>query len=503
MNNLKVLTAAAGMVALCAFPGLAQTTPPIGVTITDPGGSEVSTRVTVGLNKSSVIELDTPAADIVITNPGIADAIVQTSRRIIVRGVAFGQTNAIIFDASGNELANLDLNVEMNTSELTNLVEKHVPGARVSVESANGKLVLSGHVGNASQLDQVLELAALYSPTGKQDILNLMEVRAKDQVLLRVKVVEMQRGVTKQLGIDLSSFTSNVFNDLGGTLGTALGLNATGGRQGGLVGDLTKVISRAPYIFVDADGNQFVSDDFVSQIGGVPVTYLSGGDPTETLSASFSALERIGLSRTLAEPNIVAISGETGEFLAGGEFPIPVAGTNDSISVEFKKFGVSLAFTPVVLSEGRISLNVATEVSEISAQGAVNFSGVTIPAVATRRVTSAVEIPSGGSMMLAGLIQSTSISGMDRVPGIGEVPVLGALFRSRDFVNNETELVIIVTPYLVDPSNPDKLRSPDAGYSLSSDLSAFLFGKLNDIYGKDGSVITPTDYQASVGFIEE
>lgn len=471
MICLKTLAASAVLAALGAAPAFGQNAPPLGVTITDPGGSEMSTRVTLGVNKSTVVELDTPAADIVITNPAIADAIVQTSKRIIIRGVAFGQTNAIIFDASGRELANLDLNVELNTSELKDLIEKHVPGARVSIESANGRLILSGHVRNAAELDQVKELAVVYAPGGEEAILNLIEVRAKDQVLLRVKVVEMQRGVTKQLGINLNGTSVN--DDITASISSVLGFNATGSAQGGLSSTVTSVLN---------------------DVAGVPQL---------TLDASFNALERIGLSRTLAEPNIVAVSGETGDFLAGGEFPIPVAADNDTVSIEFKQFGVSLAFTPVVMSEGRINLKVSTEVSELSAQGSVSFNGITIPGISTRRVTSAVEIPSGGSMMLAGLIQSTSRQGMDQLPGINEVPVLGALFQSRDFVNSESELVIVVTPYLVDPSDPAELRSPDAGYSLSSDLDAFLFGKLNDVYGDKNKTIDPADYQGPAGFIEE
>lgn len=471
MNPVRPLLGALALAGAISAPALAQNAPPAGVTITNPGGSDVSTRVELGLNKSTVVELETPAADVVITNPAIADAVVQTARRIIFRGVEIGQTNAIIFDANGRQLANLDLNVEFKTGELEEMIAKHVPDARIDVESANGKLIISGLVDDASQMDQVRELVALYAEDADEDILNLVEIAAKDQVLLRVKVVEMQRGVTKQLGINLTGTSVN--DDISATIGTVLGLNATGGSQGGLVGSTSAVLNRA------------------------------GGVPQLSLDASFSALERIGLSRTLAEPNIVAISGETGDFLAGGEFPIPISVDEDGrLGIEFKQFGVSLAFTPVVLSEGRIHLKVSTEVSELSSQGAVTVNGLTIPGLTTRRVTSAVEIPSGSSMMLAGLIQSISRQGMDQLPGINEVPVLGALFQSRDFVNDETELVIVVTPYLVDPSAPSELRAPDAGYSLSTDLEAFLFGKLNDMYSK-GERLDPAAYQAPVGFIEE
>lgn len=471
MRLSTTLLSAVAFAGVLAAPAVAQTEPPIGVRITDPGAGDTSTPIKLSLDKSTVIELDRAAADVVITNPDIADAVVQTANRIIFRGVAIGQTNAIIFDQSGRQIVNLEIGVELDVRLLEDIIAEHVPDARIGVQSANGKIVLSGFVDNLSQMSQVTELISAFVP-GDADILNMVEISAKDQVLLQVKIVEMQRGVTKQLGIDLSGTSVN--DNLSSTIGSVLGFNATGGAQGGLVGNFSSVLNR------DAAGN-----------------------PQTSLDGSFSALERIGLSRTLAEPNIVAISGETGTFLAGGEFPIPISADANTITVEFKNFGVSLAFTPIVLSEGRISLQVSTEVSELSSQGSVTTNGITIPALSVRRVDSVVEIPSGGSMMLAGLIQSRSRQGMDQLPGISEVPVLGALFQSRDFVNDETELVVVVTPYLVDPARPSELRTPDAGYVVATDLDAFLFGKLNDLYGTGGEPIDPAAYQAPVGFIEE
>ncbi|MEL6474183.1 MAG: type II and III secretion system protein family protein [Pseudomonadota bacterium] len=459
-------------IAFAAPAAHANPDAPSGVKITNPGGATTSTSVVLGLDKSTVIELETAAADVVITNPNIADAVVQTPKRIIFRGVDIGQTNAIIFDASGRQLVNLDLNVEVDTAALEAIIAKNIPAARINIESANGRMILSGRVDDFTQQDKILELMSAYAPNGEDTIVNLLQVAAKEQVMLRVRIVEMQRGVTKQLGINLGA--ASVTEDLAAAIGSTLGFNATGGSNGGLVGDFSTVLSRS-----------------------------ANGAPHNTLSGAFAALERIGLSRTLAEPNIVALSGETGEFLAGGEFPIPVAGDDDGLTVEFKQFGVSLGFTPVVLSEGRISLQVAAEVSELSSQGAVTTGGVTIPGLTTRRVSSTVEIPSGGSMMMAGLIQSSTITGMDQLPGINKVPILSALFQSRDFVNSESELVVIVTPYLVDPSRPSELSTPDAGFTLSTDLDAFLFGKLNHVYGRGGEPIDPAAYRAPVGYIEE
>jgi len=244
-----------------------------------------------------------------------------------------------------------------------------------------------------------------------------------------------------------------------------------------------------------------------------------GTDLQSSIGAEINALERIGVVRTLAEPNIVAMSGEAAKFLAGGEFPVPVGQDNNGrITVEFKPYGVGLGFTPVVLSEGRISLKVSTEVSELSSEGAfqgtstttiddsgnvVTVEGVTLPALSVRRAESTIELPSGGSMMMAGLIQTRSRQSLDQVPGLKKLPILGALFQSRDFIQEETELVVIVTPYLVDPTSKDQLRTPADGFANASDAKTIFFGKINEQYGKNGAKVDASDYRAPVGFIEE
>jgi pilus assembly protein CpaC len=242
------------------------------------------------------------------------------------------------------------------------------------------------------------------------------------------------------------------------------------------------------------------------------------GVPQSTVGAKVNALERVGLVRTLAEPNLAAISGEAGKFLVGGEFPVPVAQDDGKISIEFKPYGVGLGYTPVVMSEGRISLQLSVEVSEISTQGGFqSASGVvidpttgqpiaaqtiTIPALKVRRAETTVEIPSGGSLVIAGLIQESTKQNLDSIPGVKDVPVLSALFRSRDFQNDETELVVIVTPYLVDPTDPQGFRDPDRGYVTATDARTVLFGKLNDVYAAPGSAAarSPAPSGAS-GFI--
>ena len=271
--------------------------------------------------------------------------------------------------------------------------------------------------------------------------------------------------------------------------------------------------------FSSANGYNVAGSSLGGFSGGVGYTNYVGSDFQSSAGAAIDALERVGIVRTLAEPNISAISGESAKFLAGGEFPVPVGQDNNGrITIEFKPYGVGLGFTPVVLSEGRISLKVSTEVSELTNQGAFQGQSVagvddqgnvitaqtlTIPALSVRRAESTVELPSGGSMMLAGLIQSRSRQTIDQLPGLKKLPILGALFQSRDFLNEETELVVIITPYLVDPTAKKNLRTPADGFANASDLQTIFFGKLNAVYGKNGKGLSQDNYNAPVGFIEE
>jgi pilus assembly protein CpaC len=302
----------------------------------------------------------------------------------------------------------------------------------------------------------------------------------------------MQRSIVKQLGVNLAGDVS--FGELdAGKFPTKGGfaVDNTFGVAGSALGGVA---------------------------GNIGYSNTVGGIAQSAISAGINALERVGVLRTLAEPNLTAISGESAKFLAGGEFPVPVAQDQGKIGVEFKPFGVGLGFTPVVLSEGRISLQVSTEVSELSQQGAFSTGSgsytdpttgqtvvgqsLTIPSLKVRRAETTVELPSGGSLVIAGLIQEQTKQSLDGVPGAKDLPILGALFRSRDFQNDETELVVIVTPYLVDPTDPQNLRSPDRGYVTARDARTVFFGKLNDVYAVPGSAAdkTPPPKGAS-GFI--
>lgn len=523
MNPHKTFTGILALAAAACFVPAAQAGPnDMGTRITYPGESDYSRQVTLGLNKSMVVELNTPAADVVITNPEIADAVVQTSKRIIFRGVSYGQTNAFVFDRDGNQILNLEIGVEMDMASLHQLISRHVPHARVRVEGLNGNVVITGTVDSLAESDAVQRLVSAYLRADDDtQIVNMINIAAKDQVLLEVRIVEMQRNAVKQLGVNLS------------------------GQPG--IGDLSQLVERqlfqddgngnlvgtTPPVQTLVEGGPFgISGDIGTNVGfpvqgrdlggfGGSMTYTNyvGTELQSTVGVAINALERIGIVKTLAEPNITAMSGESAKFLAGGEFPVPVGqDENGRITIEFKPYGVGLGFTPVVLSEGRISLKVSTEVSELTSQGAfqgerrstvdgdgniITVEGVTLPALTVRRAESTIELPSGGSMMMAGLIQSKSRQNLDQIPGLKKLPILGALFQSRDFLHEDTELVVIVTPYLVDPTSKDQLRTPADGFANASDAKTIFFGKLNEQYGKDGAPVDASSYRAPVGFIEE
>ncbi len=480
------------------------------ITMSESGKTTVTKDLLLPMDKSSVVELNVPAADVIITNPQIADAVVRTPQRVIFRGVSTGETNAFFFDAYGNQLLDLQIKVERDLTGLVDLYKRLLPNARIKPEASNGSIILTGRVANISEATTAVELANNYISGGSQDasagggaatsssgggssssgkVINMLIVEGKDQVLLKVRIVEMQRTLTKQLGVNL-----------------------TGSKDVGNNGD--SLIDNVTF----STTNAFNVAGRV--LGGLSLSAaLSDADDQLGFGASLNALERVGLVKTLAEPNLTSITGEAAKFLAGGEYPVPVGQDDEgNVKLEFKPFGVGLGFTPVVLSEGRISLRISTEVSELTQEGAfspqsvagtdsagnvITYQSINIPALSVRRAETTVELPSGGSTVIAGLIQEKTKQSMDAVPGIKNVPVLGALFRSRDFQNDETELVVIVTPYLVDPTDPNKLRTPADGYSNAGDLASIFLGRLNDLYAVPGADTKGKKFDAPVGFIIE
>jgi pilus assembly protein CpaC len=444
-----------------------------------------SRAVTLGVSKSVVIDLPRDIKDVLVADPAIANAVVRTARRAYIIGIKVGQTNVFFFDASGKQMAGFDIAVTRDLNGIRAAIRQVLPDADIRVEGIGEGVVLSGTVGSQAEAQQAYDIASRLLGAGSSEtvgtgskIVNAIVVGGRDQVMLKVVVAEVERDLIKQLGINLS----------------------------GSVGTGTAIVN-------------FNNTNPFSAYG----QSLSGSSISATwkgVTGTLQAMEQAGVIHVLAEPSLTAISGEKATFQAGGQFPVlngyscsaasttPGAPTTCQPSIQFMNFGVVLNFTPVVLAEGRISLNVQTEVSDLSTENALNIpipgsnDSVTIPSIKTRRATSTVELPSGGSLAMAGMIQNETRQNINGFPGLMELPILGALFKSRDYVNQQTELMVLVTPYIVRAVAQKDLSRPDDGFADPSDPAAVLLGRLNRIYGVGGGVPDqPEGYYGKYGFI--
>jgi len=464
---LATLAAAASQLALAAPRTPEQPSPSVKVVASEFGSSFVP----LGVGKSVVVDLARDVKDVLVSDPKIANAVIRTARRAYLIGVGVGQTNIYFFDAEGRQLAGFDIAVTKDLNGLRGALRQMFPEGNVRVEAIADGVMLSGVVTRPVEAQQVFDLAARLAGDANKVVNNIV-VRARDQVMLKVTVGEVQRDVIKQLGINLN-----------GALGRSAVLNFT------------------------------TSNPFSAALQSISNTSIVG--QYSSVAATLQAMERAGILRTLAEPNLSAISGESATFLVGGEFPIPAGVTCNTTTVpptcqtaiDFKKFGVSLNFTPVVLGEGRISLKVLTEVSDLSSDNSITLAQpastatITIPSIRVRRAETTVEIPSGGSLAMAGMIEEQTSQQINGLPGLMEVPILGTLFRSRDYVNHQTELMILVTPYVVHPVAQKDLSRPDDGFADAPDPSTVLMGRLNRLYGTSGPVESQRTYRGNYGFI--
>jgi pilus assembly protein CpaC len=484
------------------------------------GEGPVSRSMALPLNKAAVIELPVDARDVLVSNPAIVDAVIRTPRRVYVLGIASGQANAFFFDNAGNQILNLEITVAQDVRELEKTIAKLMPRARVKVQPIGENLILSGTVPDAGTADSVLKIAR-QSVKKPENVLSLLTIQGKGQVLLKVRVVEMQRTLVKQLGINLSGSIS--FGNFLAPIAKPLldnGVPVLDQFGNAIFETVVPGSFGTTAAFGTNNAFSLAGRALGGTTGSIGYTNFKQGVPQSSVGAGISALERVGLVRTLAEPNLTAITGESANFLAGGEFPVPVGrDRNGNITIEYKKFGVGLGFTPLVISKGRISLKISTEVSELTTTGALQLSsqavldangnaigtvqGLTLPGLNVRRAETTVELPSGGSMVIAGLIQEKTKQALEGVPGAKDLPILGALFRSRDYQNDETELVIMVTPYLVDPTHPDALSTPADGFSNASDLGTILFGRLNKVYRAPGTKPTGKSWKGPIGYVLE
>jgi pilus assembly protein CpaC len=476
----KTLIHAASLGALIAFMALTPILPapaadgPQKSAVKIAASEGTSRFIPLGIGKSVAIDLPADIKDVLVADPKIANAVVRSSRRVYMIGVAVGQTNIFFFDADGKQIAGFDIAVTRDLNGVRAALKQSMPDSDIHIEGVGTDgVMLSGTAANAAESQHAFEMAARLVG-GETKVVNGLAVRGRDQVLLKVTVAEVRRDVIKQLGIDLSGSIN---------YGTAVvNFNST---------------------------NPF-------SVTGQPLadSFIRGNFPS--VNATLRAMERAGVIRTLAEPNLTAISGETATFVAGGEFPIPNGLSCDTTrsppicqpQITFKKFGVSLVFTPVVLSEGRISLKVMTEVSDLSTENAMTLQvagsgSLTVPSIQTRRADTVVEIPSGGSLAMAGMIQEQTKQAINGLPGLQQVPILGTLFRSRDYVNHQSELMVIVTPYVVRAVAQKQLSKPDDGFADPTDPQTIFLGSLNRVYGVAGKsdTLRGNNYHGKYGFI--
>ncbi len=510
----------------------------------------LSKRVDLGVGRSIVVQFPVPLKDVLVSDPGVLDAVVQSSDRVFLIAKKAGQTNAFFFDEYGQQILTLEVAIGADLTSLDQLLTRLIPGSNIHSEIAGRAIVLTGSVRTPIDSNMAAQIAAQFAAVNKdaasvtagpsaasntssttnigigssdssfqslggksggdsgggddayspKPIINLLSVEGEEQVMLRVSVAEVQRDMLKQFGINLGAlvnsgnFTTAILSDNAFPLSTAAGLGSLpvpGITPGGL-----NVFDPSPVAGIGFPSGA-AAIPFANS--GVATAWQSGN---QAITGVLRALERDGLVKTLAEPNLTAVSGEPARFLAGGEFPVPVVDSLGQVSVLFKKFGIGLAFTPVVLSEGRISLKIETEVSELSNQGAVTIGGIQIPALKTRQADSTVELPSGGSLALAGLLSEDTRQSIDGFPGMKDLPILGTLFRSRDYQKKETELVVIVTPYMVRPVARQELARPLDGLGDPTDRKANFLGHMNRIYG-GGRPAPVGDLKGDYGFIVE
>jgi pilus assembly protein CpaC len=472
----------------------------------DVAASGSGQRIKLGLNKSVVVDLPSDAYDILVANPAVADAVTRTARRIYLFGKAVGQTNIFVFGPNGEQIASLDLAIERDVTGLQAYLNKYIPDSDITVELINDNVVLSGTVETPLDSKRASDLATLFVSGGEattgqysqtatggdanggvdinnpdqerrvSQVVNLLKIIGDDQVTLKVTVAEVSRSVMKQLGVNL------------------IGSGTTDGITWGALGDNFSGL-------------------------GKPLSSSQLSLGTSMINAYLNAMQEQGVMKTLAEPTLTAVSGEKATFRVGGEFNLVTGQDVDpdtgavTYSIDKLEYGIGLEFQPVVLSPGRISLKIRTQVSEPTTEGSVslggtlnkgspfNRAGMNALSIRKRLADTTVELPSGGSMMIAGLVRDDVRQAVSGFPGLSKIPVLGTLFRSRDFVRNETELVIIVTPYLARPVARAALAKPDDNFTPASDGAGYFLGRVNRVYGTMQTDLAPGRYHGVVGYI--
>jgi pilus assembly protein CpaC len=453
--------------------------------------------MTIPAGRSTLVNVASDMTEVIVANPNIADAYVHGKRSVSIIGKAIGTTTVRVLGEDG-QLRNITVNVGYDLPAIRKALKEFMPNEQVGVEMLNTNIALTGSVGSAIAAERAVKIVSEFiAPTtapqsaaaggqavvAEAPVMNLLEVTTGQQVMLRVRVGEIERRALKNIGVNLQAVSQNGSSliNVGTGAGTEL-LNAAGQRTLGVFGDL--------------------GDDVQGAIGGLFTN--SNGDG---ISAILTALERDNLFKVLAEPNLVALSGEEAEFLAGGEFPIPVpqgfggGNGNANVTIQYKPFGVSVKFTPFVLSENRIRVAVEPEVSEINNDAALELSGFVVPSLTTRRAQTVVELSPGESFMIAGLIQDQMVSNINSMPGIKEIPILGALFSSVSYQRKETELVLAVTPHLVDPVVSNDIKLPTDDFRPASMMEMFFYGAMGSLHGDVDKLSQTPTIEGPIGFM--
>ncbi|MGP8231750.1 MAG: type II and III secretion system protein family protein [Methylovirgula sp.] len=442
--------------------------------VEDGSNGGFTRRISMGVGKSLIVDLPRDAAEIFVGNPKVANAIVRSARKLYVIGLDKGQTTVFALDAEGHQIAALQINIGRDVGELQQILRAAMPTSNIIARTVNDTIILSGEVDSAEEAKRANDIAEGFakdfngangSSTGM--VVNSLTIHGRDQVMLKVTIAEIDRSIAKQLG--LTSSTWGPFTQY-----NPFGINGN--------------------IATSASG----------QTSGITLS-----NPSGTVSATLQAFERYGVSHILAEPTVSAVSGETANFTVGGEFPIPgppttcpgATTTVCSGGAVYQPYGVMLNFTPVVLGEGRILLHLSTEVTDIDYTKTVDIQGVPTPGLLTRKNATSIELPSGGSIASAGLLQTVSRQVINGFPGLMDLPILGTLFRSRDYQRQETELMIIVTPYLVQATTAAALPQPDDGFADSSDPQAWLLGRMNRLYASPNNPEAVKNFKGRIGFI--
>ncbi len=439
-------------------------------------GNNRTVMVTVPIGKSEDVRTDTSFVDITVGDPEIADVNPLTDHALSILGKKIGTTRVSVYTEGKKLIGIFDVEVSYDITRLTNELKRRFPGSQLQASSVNGRIMLSGEVVDAATLDKAVTIARQFGP----EIINTVSVMSPQQVMLEVRFIEISRTAGRELGVQWNRFGSHSTANIGSLQPAAnLPIGSPSSGTGIPVGEVAAGVlsGTSPFGFL---------------IGRM----VANGVTTDVL---INALEQKGIARSLAEPNLVALSGDTASFLAGGEYPIPVSGSFGQVTVDYKKYGVGLAFTPTVLGRGLINMKIEPEVSQIDTTHTVTVStGVSVPALIVRRASTTVELRDGQSFVIGGLLQNDNKNQIEQLPWLGSVPVLGALFSSKSYQKNETDLAIIVTPHLVRPTRPgDEVRAPTDDTLPPNDVDFFLLGK-TEVTREQARALTPVTARVAV-----